>query len=139
VNVFLDTSVILRLLFSEPAPLREWQKIERAFASRLLPIELSRTIDRERLGGRIDDGEVVALHQEARRILRSITIVMPTEEVFASAEAPMPTVLGTLDTLHLVSAMSARRESKVADLTVATHDAQLAAAARASGFAVIGS
>jgi predicted nucleic acid-binding protein len=49
----------------------------------------------------------------------------------------MPTTLGTLDALHLATALELAAGG-VAGLVLATHDAQLARAARASGLEVIG-
>ena len=48
----------------------------------------------------------------------------------------MPTTLGTLDAIHLASALVLREE--VPDLVFATHDRQPAIGARALGFEVIG-
>jgi hypothetical protein len=45
-------------------------------------------------------------------------------------------LLGSLDAIHLASAVLAR--SKSPDLVIATHDAELATAARAVGFEVLG-
>jgi hypothetical protein len=49
----------------------------------------------------------------------------------------MPTVLGTLDAIHLATALL-WRENTGSDLVMATHDGSLALAARAAGFRVIG-
>ncbi len=50
---------------------------------------------------------------------------------------PLPTPLGTLDAIHLATALL-WRETRDPDLLVATHDRALALAARGSGFRVIG-
>jgi hypothetical protein len=49
----------------------------------------------------------------------------------------MPTVLGSLDALHLATALAVRAQLH-ADLSFATHDHQLSNAARAFGFTVHG-
>jgi hypothetical protein len=49
----------------------------------------------------------------------------------------LPTALGTLDAIHLATALVWRDRQNVA-LTIATHDAALATAARAFGFDVVG-
>lgn len=136
-KVLIDTSVLLRKLFGEPEPLREWSKIEEAFASRLLLVELGRAIDRCRLAGDIDDEAVEHLHQEARQVLRSVEIIGLSEPIMLRAAGSMPTALGSLDSLHLATAIELAYEQKVPVL-LATHDAQLARAARASGLEVIG-
>jgi hypothetical protein len=35
---YLDSSVLLRKLFREPAPLAKWSSLEQAYASRLLVV-----------------------------------------------------------------------------------------------------
>ena len=72
---FLDTSVVLRKLFNEPGQLREWRAIKTAYASRLMPLEVGRVIDRYRLQGKINDEEVASLNEEFNRVRRSLEIV----------------------------------------------------------------
>lgn len=134
---FMDTSVLLRALFGEPHPLAEWSEIDEAYASRLLLLEIARAIDRFRLQGVIDDEQVARLHSEARRTTRSINILAVTDPLLERAELPMPTVVGTLDAIHLATAIEVAR-TLGEPLTFATHDIQLARAARASGFDVVG-
>jgi predicted nucleic acid-binding protein len=50
---------------------------------------------------------------------------------------PLPVGLGTLDAIHLATAL-AWREFNGLDLTLATHDARLSVAARALGLATVG-
>lgn len=134
---FLDSSVVARVLLGEPDPLDRWAEIGEAYAARLMAIEIARLIDRLRLGGAIDDEAVVHLHAEARRLLRSIDLVELSEPILERAAGPMPTVLRTLDALHLATAMELKRDLEQ-DLVLATHDSQLARAARAAGFEVVG-
>jgi predicted nucleic acid-binding protein len=134
----LDTSVVLRRLFGEPGALAEWPMIQSAFASRVLAVELGRVIDRTRLAGEIDDEQVEQLQRESRRVLRSVEVMALSERVLDRAAGPMPTALGALDAIHLATALelAARRAP---GLVLATHDRQLARAARASGLEVVGS
>jgi predicted nucleic acid-binding protein len=134
---FLDSSVILRKMFGEPDHLAEWDQISAAHASRLFPLEVHRVIERARLTGAIGDAEVADLHTEFRRLLRSIEILGLSEPILLRAAGPMPTMVGTLDAIHLASALELARTLEE-DLTLATHDEQLARAARASGLTVIG-
>jgi predicted nucleic acid-binding protein len=134
----LDTSVVLRKLFGEAGALAEWPKVREAYASRVIVIELGRVIDRTRLAGDIDDQQVEQLQRESRRVLRSVEIIALSERVLERAAGPMPTALGSLDAIHLATALElvARRAP---GLVLATHDRQLARAARASGLDVVGS
>jgi hypothetical protein len=53
------------------------------------------------------------------------------------AAQPLPTELGTLDAIHLATAM-VWRELHDADLVMATQDAALGTAARSCGLRVVG-
>jgi hypothetical protein len=57
--------------------------------------------------------------------------------VLSRAAQPFPTPLGTLDAVHLATALL-WRETRGEDLVMATHDRDLALAARASGLRTIG-
>jgi predicted nucleic acid-binding protein len=132
----LDTSVVLRKLFGEPGALAEWSQVREAYASRVLLVEVGRVIDRCRLAGDIDDEEVEQLQREARRVLRSVEILALSERILVRAAGSMPTVLGSLDAIHLATAQELATTR--AALVLATHDKQLARAARASGLDVCG-
>ena len=68
--------------------------------------------------------------------LRSIELLAIDRVVLERAASQFPTSLGTLDALHLASALIAREE--VPDLILATHDQELATAAHSLGFHVVG-
>jgi uncharacterized protein len=128
---------VARKLFGEPEPLAEWGRLRRAYASRILLVELGRLFDRSRLAGDIDDAEVEQLQQESRRMLRSVDVVALDERVLVRAAGPMPTAIGSLDAIHLATALELAASRERA-LVLATHDRQLARAARASGLEVAG-
>jgi hypothetical protein len=58
------------------------------------------------------------------------------ERIMQRASETFPTVVGTLDAIHLATAISVR-ESEEIDLLL-THDSQLGIAARSLGFEVLG-
>ncbi len=70
--------------------------------------------------------------EEIERPVASVLV-----EVLARAAAPLPTVLATLDAIHLASAL-VWREITGEELIIATNDPALARAARAQGFSVLG-
>lgn len=134
---YLDSSVILRLVLTEPNPLREWPDVHRGVTSALAEVEVLRTLDRIRFSIPTIDPQVMAGRREAAfRILEGLETIEITRVVLARAAQPLPTPLGTLDAIHLVSAMGWREQFE--GLVFATHDLGLSAAARASGFEVIG-
>jgi len=135
-NAYVDTSVVLRLVFGEPDELASWGNIERAISSELLRVEALRALDRARVLKRLDD-EVVAYRRGAiLASLERLELVSLDPPILARACEAFPTSLGTLDALHLATALAVREE--IDDLVVATHDAALGLGARAMGFPVEG-
>jgi hypothetical protein len=113
-----------------------WPRITTAVSSELIRLECLRTIDRARLRLGLDD-EDVAYHRAATlEAIEGFTLVPLGAPVLERAAEPFPTVVGSLDAIHLTSALLVRDEFDVLD--VATHDRELAIAARAEGFRVHG-
>jgi predicted nucleic acid-binding protein len=137
VIAYLDSSVLLRLVLGQRDRLKEWKQIQDGVASALVEVECLRTLDRLRLRGVLDDRELARRREAIYRLLEEIEIVEATRPVLSRASQPLPTPLGTLDAIHLATAML-WRESTPADLLFATHDTALGTAARASGFRVAG-
>ena len=134
---YLDSSVLLRIVLGQAQSLKEWRSVRRGVASSLVEVECLRTIDRLRLRFGIAD-RALALRREAIfRLMDTLEIVEPTRTVLTRAAHPLPTELGTLDAIHLATAMS-WRELNDADLVMATHDAALGTAARSCGLRVVG-
>ena len=134
---YLDSSVVLRILFGQPGRLAEWNDITRGVASGLLEVECLRTIDRLRLLGELTVESAVERREAVFHILESIELVELSAAVLHRAAQPMPAPLGTLDAMHLATA-EMWREANQKELVVATHDRALALAARANGLRVIG-
>lgn len=134
---YLDSSVVLRVVLGQKGRLREWRSIQEAAASALVEVECLRTLDRLRLRAGIEE-ERLALHREAVfRLLEEIDVIEPTGPILARASQPLPVPLGTLDAIHLATALL-WRERGASDLVMATHDGALALAARSSGLRVVG-
>jgi predicted nucleic acid-binding protein len=136
-NVYVDSSIVMRRLRREAASVRAWGEWDRAYASVLLRVETFRTIDRIRLSGRLDDHGVVELLSDARAILESIALVPLSGPILERASQSFLTALGTLDALHLATALRLV-ESSAMELTFLTHDTELATAARSMNFKVEG-
>lgn len=136
-NVYLDSSVLLRILLGQPGRLREWSRITGGVASRLVEVECLRVVDRIRLSGVTTDDVLAAQREALFRLTDVLDIVEVTPAILGAASQPLPTVLGTLDAIHLATA-ALWREARDPDLVIGTHDRALALAARASGFRVIG-
>jgi predicted nucleic acid-binding protein len=135
-NLYVDSSVLLRVVLRERGVLREWQRSTRLVSSELIRLECLRTIDRARVRERLGDEEVSERRAALLEALRSIELLPIDRLVLERAAGEFPTSLGTLDALHLASALVAREE--VPDLVLGTHDRELATAARSVGFRVTG-
>jgi predicted nucleic acid-binding protein len=137
VIAYVDASVLLRVVLRQRESLREWAAIETGVASALVEVECLRTLDRLRLAAGIED-EALALRRDAvYRLTEALEIVEPTLPVLRRAAQPLPTALGTLDAIHLATAVL-WRELRGQDLVMATHDRALGLAAQASGLRVVG-
>ena len=134
---YVDSSVILRLILGQADSLREWKSVERGVASALVEVECLRTVDRLRFSEPLDENEVVELRQAVFHLVASLEVVDTSRAVLSRAAQPMPTALGTLDAIHLSTALL-WRDSFETDLTMATHDRALTQGARSVGLDVIG-
>ena len=132
----MDSSVLLRVVLGERDRLRIWPKISDAVASELITLECLRTIDRARIHLRLEDEDVAARRSTVLETVDALHLVPIGPEVMQRAAEPFPTMLGSLDAIHLASALLAR--DSFDQLSVATHDRELAVAARAMGFPVHG-
>lgn len=101
--------------------LREWSELEAGVASALVEVECLRTLDRLRLGRQIGDTEISARREAVFRVLDALEVVDPTRPILARAAQPLPTALGTLDAIHLATALVWRAQTG-RDLVMATHD-----------------
>lgn len=134
---YLDSSVILRVVLGQPNALHEWSAVQAGVASAIVEVECLRTLDRLRVRAGLSEDELVGRREAVHRVLDSLDLIELTHAVLRRASQPLPTELGTLDAVHLASAML-WAESRDDDLVVATHDAALSRAARSVGFAVLG-
>ena len=81
--------------------------------------------------------EAALRRQTVNEWLEAIDLILLRPAVLSRASEPLPTPLGTLDALHLASALVWR--DRMSPLSVvATHDAALGLAAKAFGFEVRG-
>jgi predicted nucleic acid-binding protein len=135
-TVYVDTSIVLRILLREPNPLAIWGQWKKAYSSALWRVEALRTVDRLRLTHEISDIEVAELVRDIQITHETFAIHPVTNRVFQRASETFPTVVGTLDAIHLATALSIREIEKL-DLLL-THDSQLATGARSLGFEVMG-
>jgi predicted nucleic acid-binding protein len=135
-TVFVDTSVFLRRLLKQPGAFTDWSAWGSAAASELLRLEAHRVHDRLRLQRVFGDAELAELHRLMLAAFKSLDFVRLSRAALQRAAAPFPTALGTLDAIHLASALLWIEENG-GEMTFLTHDTQLAIAARACGLDVL--
>ena len=134
---YVDASVLLRLALGQADSLPEWSKIEVGVSSALITVECLRTLDRLRLRVPLGDEELAARRAKTIELIDSLELVDVDSVVLDRAAQPMPTELGTLDAIHLATALL-WKEMTAQRLTMATHDVALGIAARAHGLPAIG-
>jgi predicted nucleic acid-binding protein len=134
---YVDSSVLLRVALGQPNALPEWRNIERGVSSALVTTESLRTLDRVRLRVNLSDPEVARRRATILALIDSLELVEIDSRVLDRAAQPMPTELGTLDAIHLASALL-WQDALGVDPVMATHDKALAIAAQAYGLKVVG-
>ena len=134
---YVDASVLLRVALGQSNALAEWRQIDRGVASALVMTEGLRTLDRLRLRANLSDPEVAIRRAAILALVDSLELVEIDSTVLTRAAQPMPTELGTLDAIHLATALL-WKETTGADLVMATHDAALALGAQAHGLVALG-
>ena len=134
---YLDTSALLRLVLGERDALEDLRSSEGLVSSELLAVESLRTIDRLRLQGVLSVEEAAYRREVVGQWLEAVDLVLLQRPILARASEPFPTPLGTLDALHLATALVWQDRMRQS-LIVATHDRDLALAARSFGLEVRG-
>jgi predicted nucleic acid-binding protein len=137
VTAYVDASVLLRLALRQPDTLREWAQIRRGISSAIVVTECLRTLDRLRLRVALHDADLAPRRAAILAFADSLELVGVDANVLERASQPMPTALGTLDALHLATALL-WRERADEPLVMATHHVALATGARAHGLPVVG-
>jgi len=135
---YVDASVLLRVALGQPNVLPEWRRIRQGVASALVMTESLRTLDRLRLRANLSDAEVAERRGIILALVGSLEVVDVGPMILERAAQPMPTELGTLDAIHLATALLWKEMTK-RDLVMATHDGALALGAQAHGLRVVGS
>jgi predicted nucleic acid-binding protein len=137
VIAYVDTSALLRIVLREAGALEDLRSYDALVSSELVAVESARTIDRLRLQGSLTAEEAAARLRIVNEWLEAIDLVLLRPPVLSRASEPMPMPLGTLDAVHLATALIWR--DRIGPLpTMATHDTALGSAARAFGFDVRG-
>lgn len=134
---YLDTSALLRLVLGEPGALDGLRSCQTLVSSELLGVESLRTIDRLRLQGALSAEEAATRRGTTAEWLKAVDLVLLQPSILARASDPFPIPLGTLDALHLATALVWQDRTRQ-PIVMATHDPNLALAGRSFGIEVLG-
>ena len=131
--VYLDSSIVLGMLVNQANKWKDWSCWTKAYSSALLYLECRRVIDRWHIKGLFDDARAAQAGAELRRLQRVVSRVALSRSVIERASLPMPTLVKSLDAIHLATALMLR-ERLHPEIIFVTHDGQQANAARALDF-----
>lgn len=138
-TTYVDTSLVLAILMRQRPVDPEIERQGEIVTSELTEIESRRTIDRVRITEGLSDAELAVRLSELDLILRRMAIIELSPAVRKRAKGPFPTVVRTLDALHLATAVLLRESATdpaAGPGRFVTLDAQQRSAALALGFAV---
>ncbi len=135
---YIDSSVVIRLLTADGPDLVEWRELEQMVASDLLLVEVNRTLHRLEVEGRLREEQARVAQSSFDQLRASFHFLSVSSGILLAAGGPMPTVLRTLDALHIATALVARWWFDSEDFLFVTHDSRQGTAARLMGFDVVG-
>jgi predicted nucleic acid-binding protein len=129
VIAYVDTSVILGHLLRQPRHFPDFMAWRKMVISELAELEVRRTLDRQRTLGWMPGEEMGRYLELALQILIRCECVALDKRVLRRAMSTYGAPLGTLDSIHLATALMWLEENG-GELQFLTHDRQLAVAAR---------
>lgn len=131
---YIDSSAVLRILLNSKGAFKDLKSYKTIGSSELLLIECNRVIDRYRMENILADEEIAILKENLKIFTDGIHIIEINQAVKTRAAESFPSIVGTLDAIHLAT-MLLWREIKP-DMILITHDKQMAVCARALGISV---
>ena len=127
-RAYLDSPVLLRRLLRQPdalSNLSEWD----LFSSELLGVEVRRTLHCYCAAQLFSEQDLARRTAEFQALLAAVDQVPVSKAILNRAGRPLGGALGTLDAIHLVTAMF-WSEYNGEEVAILTHDRELAFAAR---------
>ena len=135
---YVDTSAVLRILFSEPGLSVPLDASDRAVSSELLEIEAFRTLERARLTGKLDDSQAAIKRKELVDLIAMLDLAPIDRAVIDRAKASFGVNVRALDAIHVATAEVLATEAEGEGLEFWTHDDSQRVAALARGLSVHG-
>ena len=134
----MDTSAVLRVLFSQPGPTVELIAGDGVVASYLLEVEAFRAVDRERLLGNMNDEQTARKRKELMELLTMLDLMPIDGLVIERAKSSFAVNVRALDAIHVATAEIVSNESGGEPLEFWTHDHRQSIAAVSRGLTVRG-
>jgi predicted nucleic acid-binding protein len=131
---FVDTSVVVRFVLEGDISLHQAFAATVTACSELLWIESMRVAQRLRLDGMLNDQDLAEAVSRITTCYAGLRVYLLDEEIKQAAAGPFPTVIGTLDAIHLACARRAARQYPDEILVVFSFDKQMNMCARALGY-----
>ena len=136
-NCYVDSSVILRNLLGVHPMFSDLNRFGKVGSSELLVIECHRVLDRYRLENILDDDRIADAKNRLQRIIEGMYLIEMSGAVKDMAKGAFPTIIGTLDAIHISSAVLWMRSENMKNLSIASHDRQMNLCATALGLNTI--
>lgn len=135
-TAYVDTSVLLRCILEGDVALHQAFRVDRTIASELILIEARRVLERHRMNSALDDEKMAEASSRLMEVYASFEVWNLSDAIKARAAGPFPTVVGTLDALHLATALAGIGTDAAATLALYSYDRQMNLCAKALGLAV---
>ena len=129
---YVDSSVLLRFLINGDDTLAKALDFKIVGSSELIRIECKRVLLRYRLESLIDDIGFRDTVENLEKVLAGFHLIEISRAVKQRASEAFPTVIGTLDAIHLSSAVL-WREHADDEILIMTFDKQMSVCAGAIG------
>jgi len=130
----VDTSVVLRFVLEGDIALHQAFAAAATACSELLWIESMRVAHRLRLNGTLSDEGLAEAVRRIAECYASFRVYLLDDEIRQEAAGPFPTVVGTLDAIHLACARRCAKHYPGETILVYSYDKQMNLCARTLGF-----
>ncbi len=136
-NAYIDSSVLLRIALEQPNPFRGLKQFDENVSSQILKSECLRTLDRLASINRLSEDKRLMASEYLFTTFEHLNLVVLSDSILERVGEPLGLNLGTLDAIHLFSAVSWQHQNRK-PLVFVTHDIALGKAAQFFGFEVLG-
>ncbi len=134
---YIDSSVVLRIALNQKNQIKNIEDWPKSIANVVLKAECLRTIDRLFAMSRIDSENRMKTTDFIYKFIEHVELIEISTSLLDKISYPLGLNLGTLDAIHLFSAIEYKRKTQK-PVTILTHDEAMGSAARMFGFEVLG-